>query len=84
MDVTCVCLSFPSRNWVTGFGKRKQQRREYGAIQLAKKQRIARNEARKLVSRCTRTARRDNTRSPQQDAKFNLLLFLAFSSDVMR
>lgn len=42
-----VCLS--NRNWVTGFSKRKQQRREYGAIQLAKKQRIARNEARKLV-----------------------------------
>lgn len=34
---------------MTGFAKRKQQRREYGAIQLAKKQRIARNAARKEV-----------------------------------
>jgi hypothetical protein len=38
-----------SRNFVTGFAKRKQQRREYGAIQLAKKQRVARNAARKEV-----------------------------------
>jgi len=35
---------------VTGFAKRKQQRREAGAIQLAKKQRIARNAARKEVN----------------------------------
>ena len=35
------------KDFVTGFAKRKQARREYGAIQLAKKQRIARNAARK-------------------------------------
>jgi len=35
------------KDFVTGFAKRKQQRREYGAIQQAKKARVARNQARK-------------------------------------
>jgi len=44
-----LCCQASLKDFVTGFAKRKQQRREYGAIQAAKKQRIARNAARKEV-----------------------------------